>query len=109
MTKAAKLASFDTVATERDLLSLYFYDMETGRKPDASERESNVTARLFRATGAMGGYVVLKQNDGATSPRLTTLDGIRDEYATCYQSDSLPIRSCIERLMIARNKLWESR
>lgn len=109
MTKKAKLENYDAVATERDLLSLYFYDQETGRKPDASEREGQVTARLFRATGAQGGYVVLKLNDGATSPRLVTLDAVRDEYATRYHSDSFPIRSCIERLMIARNKLWAER
>ena len=106
MTKKAKLEGYDAVAAERDLLSLYFYDIETGRKPDASEREGNVTARLFRAMGAQGGYVVLKVNDGATSPRLVTLDALRDQYASYYDSGSLPIRCCIERLMIARNKLW---
>lgn len=108
MTKKAKVEQYDAVAAERDLLSLYFYDMETGRKPDASEREGNVTARLFRAMGAQAGYVVLKQNDGATSPRLVTLDALKDEYSTCYRTDSLPIRSCIERLMIARNRMWAS-
>ena len=106
MTKKAKVEGFDAVSAERDLLSLYFYDMETGRKPDASEREGNVTARLFRATGAQAGYVVLKQNDGATSPRLVLLDVLKDQYASYCDSASLPVRSCIERLMIARNKLW---
>lgn len=109
MTKKAKLETYDAIAAERDLLSLYFYDMETGRKPDASEREGSVTARLFRATGAQAGYVVLKLNDGATSPRLITLDALKDEYSTCYRMDSLPIRSCIERLMIARNRIWAER
>ena len=106
MTKKAKVEQYDAVAAERDLLSLYFYDVETNRKPDASEREGNVTARLYRALGAQAGYVVLKQNDGATSPRLVTLDALKDQYASYYDSASLPIRSCIERLMIARNKLW---
>lgn len=106
MTKKAKLESFDAVADERDLLSLYFYDMETGRKPDASEREGKITARLYRALGAQAGYVVLKLNDGATSPRLVLLDALKDQYSQYYDSESLPIRCCIERLMIARNKLW---
>jgi hypothetical protein len=106
MTNKAKVEQYDTVAGERDLLSLYFYDMETNRKPDATERESNVTARLYRAMGAQAGYVVLKQNDGATSPRLVTLDALKDQYSTYYDSASLPVRCCIERLMIARNKLW---
>lgn len=108
MTKKSKLEQYDAVAAERDLLSLYFYDMETGHKPDASEREGNVTARLFRAMGAQAGYVVLKQNDGATSPRLVTLDALKDQYASYYDSASLPVRSVIERLMIARNKLWQA-
>jgi hypothetical protein len=107
MTKKDKLTNYDAVAAERDLLSLYFYDQETGRKPDASVREGNVTARLYRAMGAQAGYVVLKQNDGATSPRLVTLDALKDQYSTYYDSASLPVRSCIERLMIARNKLWQ--
>jgi hypothetical protein len=106
MTKKGKLEQYDTVSTERDLLSLYFYDQETNRKPDASEREGNVTARLYRAMGAQAGYVVLKQNDGATSPRLVTLDALKDYYSSYYDSASLPIRCCIERLMVARNKLW---
>ena len=106
MTKSAKLAQFDSLSAERDLLSLYFYDMETNRKPDASEREGIVYARLYRAMGAQAGYVVLKVADGATSPRLVTLDALRDQYASYYDAESLPIRCCIERLMIARNKLW---
>jgi hypothetical protein len=108
VTKKAKLEQYDALSAERDLLSLYFYDIETGRKPDATVRSGKVTMRLFRATGAQGGYVVLKENDGATSPRLVLFEELQRQYAAYYDNETLPLRICIERMNVERHKLFNS-
>jgi hypothetical protein len=105
MTKKDKLEHYDAVAAERDLLSLYLYDMETGAEC-VREREGNVRVRLYRALGASGGYIVINQRD--SSPQIEYFERYGERMRGYYDNDTLPIRLCLERLSIARNRMVEA-
>lgn len=105
MTQKEKINGYDVLAAERDLLSLYFYGRETNREPDAQEREGNTRMKLYRAAGAQGGYVVVTQPTG--SPHIELFEHMKERMAKYYDNESLPIRLCLERLWIARSKMFE--
>ena len=75
MTKKDKLATYDAISAERDLLSLYFYDIETGAEC-IREREGSTRMRLYRPLGASGGYVVVTQRD--LSPQIHYFERYRE-------------------------------
>ena len=58
LTKKYMLEDYPRLERKCGLLDLYVHDTQTGRKPDAVEKRGEFTATLYRATGAMGGYVV---------------------------------------------------
>jgi hypothetical protein len=102
MTQKDKLATYDALAAERDLLSLYLYDMETGAEC-VKEREGSTRIRLYRALGASGGYVVVNQRD--LSPQIHYFEKYGEQMRQYYDNESLPIRLCLERLSVARNRM----
>lgn len=108
MTQKDKINRYDALAKERDLLSLYFYDQETKLntvKADAIKvREGSVRMTLYRANGAQGGYVVMTQKDA--SPHIELFEAMKDRMAKYYDNESLPIRLCLERLWVARDRMF---
>jgi hypothetical protein len=107
MTKKQMIEDFPKVSQENDLLSLYLYDTQMGRKPDAVESEKQedgrVRIQLWRASGAMGGYVVIT-NVGSNAAILS-LDQANEHMRGHYDNYTLPRRLCLERLTAIRNKL----
>ena len=102
MTNKDKLAAYDGVAAERDLLALYLYDMETGAEC-IREREGSTRIRLYRPLGASGGYVVVNQK--GVSPQIHYFERYGEQMRKYYDNESLPIRICLERLSVARNRM----
>ena len=105
MTKKDKLESYDAVSSERDLLSLYFYDIETGAEC-LKAHEGSTRIRLYRALGASGGYVVINQRD--LSPQIHYFEKYGEQMRQYYDNESLPIRICLERLSVARNRMVDA-
>ena len=115
MTQRQMIENFPKVSQENDLLWLYLYDTQLGRKPDAVETEKaedgRVLVQLWRANSASGGYVVICQVEtgGANgNANLLLLDKANDNFRSCYDNYTLPTRLCLERLTIARNRRSES-
>ena len=102
MTNKDKLTAYDAVAAERDLLALYLYDMETGAEC-IREREGLTRIRLYRPLGASGGYVVVNQK--GASPQIHYFERYGEQMRKYYDNESLPIRICLERLSVARNRM----
>ena len=105
MTKKDKLEHYDAVAAERDLLSLYFYDQETGAECIRTH-EGTTWMRLYRALGASGGYVVLNQR--GLSPQINYFEKYGEQMRGYYDNESLPIRLCLERLSVERNRMVDA-
>ena len=101
-TNKHKVDDYERLHNHADLLELYLYDTQTGTKPDASERlPENGRVQLWRATGASGGYVVMRES----ICNIWLLDDavrIFNERATEHNA---PLRIALERLTIARNRL----
>jgi len=58
LTKKYMLEDYPRLERKCGLLDLYLYDSLNERKPDAVEHRGEFRAALYRADGAMGGYVV---------------------------------------------------
>jgi hypothetical protein len=109
MTKREMLETFPRVSKENDLLGLYLYDTQMGHRPNAIERERQpdgngwVRVQLWRATGALGGYVVIC--DVSNNARIVSLDDANEQMRDRYDNYTLPLRLCLERLTGERNRL----
>lgn len=108
-TQKEKLEQFDALYAHADLLELYLYDTQHGKKPDAVERRRNklagkVCCSLYRATSASGGYVVIA-NLTYGHTEITRLDDILDHLRTWSGTYNPLIRECITALNVARSKL----
>ena len=108
MTKKSKLEQYDAVASERDMLALYLFDAETGFDKPIVERCNDqfgrVTAKLYRPMGAMGGYVVLKIDDNVS---IHQFERLYESYRTRYETSTLAIRTVLERLNVARKRMFD--
>jgi hypothetical protein len=107
MTQKQKLADYDRLASERDLLSLYFYDQETNVDPDTFTREGSFRVLLYRAMAGHGGYVVVHER--GVSPRIHYFEQFKDAMAQHYDNDTLPLRICLDRIWSERAKLYARR
>lgn len=104
-TKKHMVDDYERLHRHADLLELYLYDTQSGRKPDGEERYSDkngsVRIQLWRATGADGGYVVIRES----LPNIWRLDDAVRMYADNHTEYTLGIRICLERLAVKRNQL----
>lgn len=105
-TKKYMVENYERLYRHADLLELYLFDTQFGVKPDAVASEKTkdgdrVTMSLYRANGAMGGYVVIKESICS----IWTLDDANRLYEGKHSEYSLAARCCLERLTIARQKI----
>lgn len=110
MNREEKLAQYDALIEEReflDILQLYFRDTTAKRSPDAEEQDGGVTAKLYRATGAAGGYVVICGEGDIL--QIDYLDALRKQLEYACDGASQPIRKCLERLAGTRDRLGASK
>ena len=96
------IEDYERLYAHANLLELYLYDTQSGAKPDVTERlPENGRIQLWRATGAAGGYVVLRQS----TCNVWLLDDAIRLFNERQTEHTLPIRVALERLQIARNRL----
>lgn len=104
-TKKYMVDDYERLRAHADLLELYLWDTQDGRKPDAVEhykdKNCNVSVQLWRATSASGGYVVIKE----TLPNVFLLDAALAIYADNHSEHTLGVRICLERLRVKRSQL----
>src|ERR1039458_10101167 len=105
-TKKYMHEDYERLYDHASLLDLYLFDTQTGAKPDSTEhsRDANSDAKvqLWRAKGAAGGYVVVMGN----TPNIWYLDQALDVYRDNHSEYTLAIRICLERLRVARNRIY---
>ena len=109
LTKKAKIEQYDAVTAERDLLQLYMHDTQSGVDP-IIVRKGAIRANLYRATGASGGYVVIKETvDGSCNTWIRLFEDAYRELSQHYVLSPTPeneaYRTVIERCRIERQKL----
>lgn len=107
LTKKFMLENYEHLERKEGLEMLYLFDTENGRDPDAVEIHGNVRGKLFRATGATGGYVVAWHipDQGQTgNTHIEYLDSF-DVRPTDY---NLSLRIVLERLKAARQRMWDA-
>lgn len=98
---------------QNNLLELYLYDTVNNVEPTSvvnivkTKDCSRVSADLYRATGAMGGYVILKYHmpGQKIQVHIATLDTFAEQFSRDYSQYSVNARIVIERLRIERQKL----
>jgi hypothetical protein len=99
---------YERLYDHASLLDLYLFDTQSGAKPDATEhyrdKNCNATVQLWRAKGAAGGYVIVKD----VLPNIWYLDEAISMYADNHSEYTVAIRVCLERLRITRNRLYEA-
>lgn len=107
-TKKYMTEDYERLYAHSSLLDLYLWDTQNGAHPDAVEqrRDKNGEARieLWRAKSASGGYVII--NTGM--PNIWYLDDAVAHYADNHSEHTLALRICLERLTVARNKMYSA-
>lgn len=100
-------ATNERLASENGLLNLYLYDTQRGVDPIVV-RKGSVRANLYRATGASGGYVVIRTTEGDSVN--TWIRGFEEAYHECTHSEwsftpeNEDYRTVIERCRIERQR-----
>ena len=104
-TKKYMIEDYERLYHHADLLEHYLWDTQAGAKPDATEKykdkNCDVRVQLYRAAGALGGYVVIKE----TLPNIWRLDDAIRMYQDNHSEHTLGIRVCLERLRVARGHI----
>src|SRR5215831_12582622 len=99
-TKKYMVEDYERLYKHADLLELYLYDSST-TKHDALERSQGITVKLWRATGAAGGYVTVHD----CTVNIWYLDDAIKLFNERPSEHNAALRISLERLRVARQRL----
>lgn len=108
-TKKYMVEDYERLHDHAELLELYLYDSQRGENCDVrfteGKGENRVHVELYRATGAMGGYVVIRD----CMANIFTLDDAIRRFSDNHSEYSLPLRIALEKCSVVRGRLLDEK